>query len=273
MEIKTVVVALVLSFALILLAFMPACANLTLIGAKYEANITPGQHVENEIKLNLGAEDLPVDIMTDILGLGQSPNGVYTMIKADQDDGLYTARPFLNVSPSNFHLDPGETKKILISGDVPSDIGEGSRYAMASIRGISKGSGPVGVSLVLNVPILLTISDSQISQTAEISELNADAPVYKNQKNATLTMKNTGNTHYRASVNAIMKDDEGNIIANSTTTQPNLPPILPDESRKFALLLKSNTTIMPGIYSINATAYLEDGTILANDESQFNVES
>ena len=131
-----------------------------MVGAKYEANIIPGQHIEDEIELNLGAEDLPVDIMTEILGLGQSLNGVYTMIESDQDDGLYSAQPFLNISPSNFHLNPGESKKVLISGDVPLDIGDGSRYALASIRGISKGSGPVGLSLVLNVPILLNISGS-----------------------------------------------------------------------------------------------------------------
>jgi hypothetical protein len=270
MIIKTVVVALVLSLALILLAVMPVCANLTLVGAKYEADIIPGQHIENEIELNLGAEDLPVDIMTEILGLGQSPNGVYTMIESDQGDELYTAQPFLNISPSNFHLNPGESKKMLISGDVPLDIGDGSRFAMASIRGISKGSGTVGVSVVLNVPILLNITGSKLSKTADIVSLDTSKPVNNNWKNATLTLKNTGNTNYVATVKAVMKDGEGNVIANSTTINPVLSPILPEKVREFALQLKSNQTIEPGNYALNATAYLEDGTVLASKETAFD---
>ncbi len=268
---KSVVVAPALSLALILLAVMPACANLTLVGAKYEANVIPGQHIEDEIELNLGAEDLPVDIMTEILGLGQSPNGVYTMIESDQDDGLYSAKPFLNISPSNFHLNPGESKKMLISGDVPLDIGDGSRYALASIRGISKGSGPVGVSLVLNVPILLNITGSKLSKTADIVGLDTSKPVNNNWKNATLTLKNTGNTNYATIVKAVMKDGEGNVIANSTTINQVLPPILPGKLREYALQLKSNRTIEPGNYALNATAYLEDGTVLASKETAFDV--
>ena len=271
MIIKTAVVALVSSLALILLAVMPACANLTLVGAKYEANIIPGQHIEDEIELNLGAEDLPVDIMTEILGLDQSPNGVYTMMISDPDDGLYSARPFLNISPSNFHLNPGESKKMLISGDVPLDIGDGLRYAMASIRGVSAESGPVGVSLVLNVPILLTISDSKLSKTADIEDLDTSKPVNDNWMNATLTLKNTGNINYMAMVKAFMKDSEGDVIANSTTMHPLLPPILPGKSREFAIQLKSNRTIEPGNYALNVAAYLEDGTVLASKATTFDV--
>jgi hypothetical protein len=271
MKINTAIVALVLGFALTLPAILPACASFTAVGVMYQADVTPGQHIENEIKLSIGTKDHPIDLTADILGLNQTLDGGYTMIKADQDHGLNTARPFLNVSPSQFHLDPGDSKKVLISGDVPLGIGDGSRYAMASIRGSSKGNGSIGVALVLNVPILLTISGSQLSKTAEIIELDASKPIYNNQKNATLTLKNTGNTHFRAIVKAVLKDNKGNVIANSTTIQPTLPPILPEKLRKFVLSLKSNRTIDPGNYALNVTACLEDGTVLAGKETMFDV--
>jgi hypothetical protein len=271
MKMRSTIVALLLGFSLILPAIVPACASFTAAGVLYQADVTPGQHIEKEIKLSTGAEDQPMNLTAEIIGLGQNLDGGYTMIKADEDNGLYTARSFLNVSPSQFHLDPGGSNKVLISGDVPSDIGDGARYAIASIRGSPKGSGPVGVALVLNVPILLTVSGTNLSKTAEITGLDMSEPVHDNQKNATLMLKNTGNTHYKAMVEAILKDNEGNIISNSTTAQLALPPILPEKSRKFVISLKSNKMIEPGNYALNVTAYSDDGMVLAVKETKFDV--
>jgi hypothetical protein len=270
MKMKFWIVAFVLGFALTLPTIIPASAGLSVVGSIYQAEVIPGQHIEHEIKLHIGAEDLPMNLTTSILDLGQNLNGGYTMINADQKKGNFSAQAFLNVSPSKIHIDPGESKNLLISGDVPSNIGDGSRYAMASMRTEPKGSGSVSVALVVNIPILLTISGSQFSRTAEISELDTTNLV-NNIENATLTLKNTGNTDFHAMVKAVMKDIHGNPIANSTITQPTLPPILPEKLRKFDLSLKSSKKIEPGNYSLSVTAYLDDGTVLTSKEITLNV--
>ena len=140
---------------------------------------------------------------------------------------------------------------------------------MVKVLGMPGKNMTIGIALAINGPVLLTISGSKVDLSGEITNLNTSDPFSNNQKNISLVLKNTGNIHYKALVQATLKDEKGEILANSTSPL-SFSSLIPTHSTQFNLVLRSNTTLDSGNYSICATAMLEDGTILATKEASLD---
>jgi hypothetical protein len=179
------------------------------------------------------------------------------------------------VYPSQFHLEPGATQVIKVEGDIPNNVGSGGRYAIISIRSnpVSKmtaGQSVVGFSLGLDVPVLFTISGTDLVKKGEITNLSVEEPISGEQENVSLLFRNTGNYHYSGFAKAELTDTNGTQLSNATTPVT-ISSLFPTFSRLFRLSLVPSSRLRPGTYQINATVNLEDGTILATKKTSFQI--
>ena len=142
--------------------------------------------------------------------------------------------------------------------------------------------------MAIDIPVLLTISGTLPTISGEITDMNFDEPinpmsktiVSKNlirpvsakQQNVSITFKNTGNFHYKASASAELFD-ANNSKLGSNSSELSFFSILPTYSKEFKLQLVPSQELKPGSYRINATVSLEDGTSLTSKELKFDIKS
>ncbi len=259
--------------AFFLLLFVPISFGLGVEGVIFEAEAAPGQHVDHEITVSLRDNEAPMDLQVDIQDWGQTLEGSNQELE-EGAVAIYSAKGFLKASPSSFHLEPGESQKVLVEGDIPEDVGPGGRYALISVHslptvGEDEGSeGSVGVAVAINALVRLTISGTEISRIGEITDIRAEDPSEECQ-NISLIFKNTGNYHYKACAKASLKDKKGNLLTNSSS--PVSSNIIPSAARIFSLSLTPEKDILPGTYSISAIVEEEDGTVLATKETEIEI--
>lgn len=248
----------------------PALAGLGVSGSLYMDNVNPGQAIVHEITVETDPNDSPLDILVDVVGFGQTLDGSNSELKPEDDTSPYSARSFLKVTPTSFHLDPGNSQKVTLEGTIPQNIGDGGRYALVSIRSLPIGNGTVGISVGIDALVLLTIAETKMLKTGEIMGMELIGPISAKGQNVSLTFENTGNYHYKARAEAVLRDDKGEIIANSSTPL-SFSSILPTMLRKFDISLRPKDKLSQGKYQMDALVSLEDGTVLANDTIDFKV--
>lgn len=256
----------------IFLALLPLGTGLKASGIVIEDEAVPGQHLSNEITISTDKSENPMDFQVDVMDWVQGPNGENRAVN-ESEQKVLSARSFLKVSPTNFHLEPGDSQKILVNGNVPNDVGSGGRYAIIDAHTISSGSKNVGnslgISYSLNTIVRITIAGSELIRTAEISKLNIDQPISNKQQNVTMVFNNTGNIHYEAQPEIILKDKDNNTIADDIAPVTN--NILPFASRIISLSLKPGQALKAGIYSVNGIVRLTDGTVLATKSAKLDI--
>ena len=239
-------------------------------GAVFRADVAPGQHVTHVI--TLGKSDIPLNFTVKVMGFGQTLEGDNAQLEDNLDVSPYTARPFLRVNVSNFQLDPGQSQKILLEGDIPANVGSGGRYALVVFRSIPNSNKTIKVITGVDIPILLTIAGPEQINKGEITDLKVEEPVSAQQQNVSMTFKNTGNYHYRAQANASLMDKNGNILGNFSSPV-STGSIIPTTSRLFEIKVNPSSPLKPGTYNVKASVNFEDGAILATKETSFEIKS
>jgi hypothetical protein len=129
--------------------------------------------------------------------------------------------------------------------------------------------GNVGVAVAINSLVRLAISGTELLREGEITDLRIEDPSSCEHQNISLIFKNTGNYHYKACAKAALKDEEGNLLANSSS--PLSSNIIPSASRIFFISLSPGKELLPGTYCISAVVEQEDGSILAAKEVETKV--
>lgn len=264
----------ILTAIILLLILAQASSGLGVEGVIFEAEAAPGQHISHEITVSLRENEDPMDLQVEILDWGQSPYGSNQELEADAI-ACYSAKDFMRASPNSIHLGPGDSQKILVEGDVPEDVEPGGRYALVSIHSMPPDAGDegtegmVGVAVAINALVRLTISETELQRTGEIEDLifegSSDAP----GQDASLIFKNTGNYHYKAQAEAVLKDREGNALASSQA--PLSSNIIPCASRIFKIPLQLEEDLSPGAYRLIAVVKGEDGSVLATREKEIAI--
>ncbi|MHC1631253.1 MAG: COG1470 family protein, partial [Methanotrichaceae archaeon] len=239
----------------IFLAIVPVSSGIAGSGVLFVKDVAPGQYVSHTMNVKLSESESPTDVQVDVVGYGQSLTGVLLSIDASHDTSPYTARNFLTVFPRSFHLEPGISQNLLLEGIIPMDA-EGGRYAIVDIHTrpkrvspISNNSAIINTNVAIAVPVRLTISGTEQIKTGEITNLSVSG---EEQKDVSVTFKNTGNYHYKALAKAVLKDEDENILANASTS-PTYASIIPTYSRLFKLSLSPDSELQPGTYYVNAT--------------------
>lgn len=248
---------------------LPLSSALGVNGATLVTDVTPGEAIHHEMIVSLGKSEAPMDLIAGLTGMNQTLAGTYLAVDKKNDTGSFTARPFLNISPTSFHLDSGGSQKVILEGTVPQNVGEGGRYALVTFKSGPLGNRSVGVLAEIQVPVALTISGSKLVRTGNITSIKMDEPILAKQQNLTLIFRNTGNIHYRTLVEAALKDKDGNNLANATTKSGS--SINPSSSRLFKLKIVPKNELQPGTYTVSAHVELENGTLIAAKEAKFEL--
>jgi len=114
---------------------IPISTGFAISGALFSEVVSPSQKLVHEITvLNNGENATPLNMTAEIYGFAKSLEGVNIELSPENDTGLFTARPFSDVEPKSFHLEPGERKTLLLTGIVPQDVGSGGKYALVTIK-------------------------------------------------------------------------------------------------------------------------------------------
>jgi len=264
--------ALAFSALVVLLALGSASADLKVSGGVFAISAVPLQHVEHVITVSNGDSDRPINLVANVAGFGQAPDGSDIVLDESTDNSPYTARPFLNLTPAAFSLDPGQSQRITLEGDIPDGVGNGGRYALVNIHSIPvssvvNGSAPVSVSI--DVPVLITIYGSTIQTLGNISSMTLGAPSSTGARSVSALLDNVGNYHYKALAKSILTSNAtGEVLAYAATSLSS-STIIPTTSRLFNMQLKPGSALVPGEYVVSTTIVAADNTVLAKKDVKF----
>lgn len=256
--------------ALLLLSiFLPTSACIEVSGAIFSDEVSPGQELVHEMSVSIDKDALPLNMTAEIFGFAMNPSGSNIELSPEEDNGSYSAREFLAVTPEEFQLMAGVPQKVLITASIPEDAGSGGRYALVVLTSeAALTDNIVKVNQAIQVPVLLTIRGSDIVETGEIADLTAS----KSEEGVMvdLMFKNVGNIHYKPTANCVLKTQDGEILAKTDPQQsPN--SVLPMGSVLFSMALVPESELPPGTYTIEASVTNDDGTILAEEKKAFEV--
>jgi hypothetical protein len=238
-------------------------------GAIFEKDVSPGEDLVHIITVINGENDSSQNMTAEVVGYVTNKGGANVALMPEDDTGIYTARPFLSVEPASFTLGPGETKTVRLTGRVPEDVGSGGRYASVLIKPEPKPAkgGNIRILTAIQVLVLLTIKDSEIARTGEISNLSANKT--DDGLSVEFLFKNTGNVGYKPRAEAELLDRNGDVVASFG---PEVDRVLPTNSRIFKFKIVPEKQLAPGTYEIKATAKLDNDTVLAAQKTTLVVD-
>jgi hypothetical protein len=270
---STLLVVMALSLTL---TSTSAAANLGLSLTPFESikvDVAPGETITHQMRLQLGEQDQAMDIAVDVMGFGVSTEGAIQAITAEEDTSPYSARSFITVNNSLFHLDPGKSQDITATISVPSDVGEGGRYAIIYIHQQQPaGSGSTGSISAFNIPVLLTVKGSTPVHTGKITSLITGEVVSGEAVDIFTMFQNTGNHHYKVKGVAIVKNAEGQTL-DTIYVPVTDSPVLPGTLRELKATFIPKGELATEDYTISSEVMLEDGSLLDEASSTLKVET
>lgn len=268
MKIGKLVIALVLGLCLTLALAQPALAGLTVAGAKIEAEVTPGSDYTATI-IATNTSDVPMDIAAEVKGYGISPSGSLRVLEPEEDKSPYTARGFITVSPAVFCLDPGDSQDVTVTIKTPADVGDGARYAVVYIHTVPSAEHAITVISGIAARVLLTISGSNLVIDSEVTEVSLGKLTSPESAEATVTVANKGNYHYKPQVNGKLRKP-GKVVATCPPVTT-VWPLLPGCSRQFKLGFVADEPLLLGKYEVDIEVRDEAGKLLAEHTSSLEL--
>jgi hypothetical protein len=238
-----------------------------------KADIASGDSIVHKMKLQLGSQDQAMDVAIDVMGYGLSLDGNIQTISPAQDTSLFSSRSFISLSTSSFHLDPGQSNEFDVTVSVPADTANGGMYAIIYIHQQKPtGSGSTGTISAFNIPVLITVKDSNLTHTAKISNVGTSSISSGKPVDILTTFQNTGNHHFKVKGEVTVTDCTGKIL---DTLYESLTPssIIPTMSRQLKATFVPDGELPLGTYSLKSKIMLEDGTILDEATGSFEVKA
>ena len=153
--------------------------------------------------------------------------------------------------------------------NVPRDVGEGGRYAIIHISTQPSAGAGVNILTAIDVPVVLTITGSQLVHTGQVTAVTTGEPVSGQPLPILTTFKNTGNHHFKVKGEVTVSDEHGNPLG--IIDMPLSTSIVPGMSRQLRADFSPQSEIPPGVYSISSRVMLGDGTILEESKGSVTV--
>lgn len=248
----------------------PVFAGLLTSNGYHQVSVHPGESFSRTTTIHIDPDDPAMNFSVEVYGITQGLDGYVQINNIAEDDYAYTAKPFINASPSHFRLEPGSSQDIVISGTIPSDIKGAGRYAMVFAKSNPMGNGSIGICLATIIPVVVTVLDQKITYSGEIRDLSIERPIKARYENISFIFTNTGNYHYKVKVESILRDKNSTTLAN--TSEPlSIFDVKPLFSVRLETSLIPRAELKPGDYSVDAKVIAEDGTVLASKEVKFHI--
>jgi P pilus assembly chaperone PapD len=267
-KMKKGLTSLALALSLLLVLAPPAFAGLRVAGAKIEAIVAPGSQTAYEINV-ADTSDTPMEVAIEVKGYGDAPSGV-SILDPDEDNSPYSARGFLSVSPDTFHLEPGESRDVTVTAEIPADIGDGGRYAIIYIHTVAPEGSSFATAAAVAARVLLTIEGSELIESGDISQIQLGKSESGQPLGIMAMVKNTGNYHYTLSITGKITDEQGKVVANSSSLASPFP-LIPGYSRQIDIPFEGKEALPPGQYQVEIEVKTDDDTIIAQETDTFQL--
>lgn len=264
---KQILTGLILAIALTAVVATPILAGFLVTGVKIQDSVSPGQTLTYSITVADTYTDRSLDVAVEVKGLGNYLSGVVKELNTEEDTSPYSARTFVTVSPTSFHLEPGQSQKVNVTINVPADVGDGGRYAVIVSRTIPSGTGVVFATAV-ETQILLTIQGSNLIITGDITSLNLSTPKSEQLFSIAATVGNTGNYHYKLSLKGNIKDNLGQVVGEAWQTN-SIYNLIPTFAQQMDVAFNISRELAPGVYTAQVDAYTTDGVFLDSSTIEF----
>jgi len=249
----------------------PVSAGLWISGCSLTAEASPGVTITHNFSVGTRDTDPPMDIQIDVSGMGQSLNGICQAVDYSKDTNPFSARQFITLDKSAFHLEPGDSQRVTASIHIPKDIGAGGRYAVISVYSNPAGEGPVNIISAIDIPIYLTLKKAELIHTGEVTEINVSKPTDGQSMHISTTLQNTGNHHFKAKGELIISDAGGQIV-DIVHLAPTTSAVIPTMSKSIDAIFIPRNQLPSGTYSVKAMLMLEDGTAIDTAGTTFAIE-
>jgi hypothetical protein len=233
----------------------------------------PGGSVSTDLTVRSGVLQ---DVKIAVAGLAQAPDGGFQPLDAANDVSPYSARSMIVFSPQSFRMQPGDSKTVKVTVNVPGDAVDGTRYAILKVTSMPvSGTENVGFGTELGVSSLITLTNTNQTHTGSIKNLAVGKPVSGKPLNVTGMIMNTGNSHYGAAPNqvnasATLTRANGDAVASGKTVLSG-NSIVPTFGRNFSIPLTAGAGLSDGKYHLAAAAALQDGTVLDQKSIDFTI--
>ncbi|MBA7541393.1 hypothetical protein ES705_33705 [subsurface metagenome] len=227
--------------------------GLWVAGGRLVTDVSPGETLTHKMNVGIRENDSAMDIVVEVRDLGE-----------------YSARDFITIDNPSFHLEPGESQDVTATINVPLEVGEGGRYAIISIA--QKPVAVAGISslVAVELPVRLTIIDSQLIHEGEITEVSASEVISGKPVSIFITFKNNGNHHIYFKGEVTVSDAQGEVL-DTVYTAVIPSPVIPSMSKKLKADFIPEKELPSGVYFIKARVMLEDGTVLDEASGSFEV--
>jgi hypothetical protein len=234
---------------LLMLIFLitPVLGATTLSGVKLMGNYTAGQTITFPMTLSTASSDNPITYQITIMDFKNTIDGSY--LASEPTNNPHSASPYIALDHSEMTIAPGESKTITAVIKIPESA-TGGLYSLINIHPIVTGSTGTTITTAMNVPIMITVSNTDLQKTGEITDL-----IINPSDTIITTFTNTGNTHYYNVKNIIKVGTSEK--EESFSTEPLITAIIPGGTVIFTQHL--NTSLSG---TINSYVVSEDGTTL-----------
>jgi hypothetical protein len=273
-KLRMILAGVLVSVAVLMsLVALPVSANpgLSVSNAEIVTNVTPGQTLTESMTVSIGANDPATQITAQVTGVAQSLQGGYELLDAAQDTGPYSARTFVTLSTSSFQLQPGGSQSVTATIQVPQNAGAGARFAIINFATQPvAGSSGVGIITAVDVPVYLTISGTQLTETGKITGISTSTVTSGQPLNILINFENTGNNYFKVQGTDTVTNAQGQTVGTMSIPLTS-SSIIPGMTRQLSTTLTSASTLPVGTYTINSQVTLSDGTVLDQSTSTFNL--
>jgi len=255
---------------MIIVIFIGTVSAIGVSGAKYVGSIKPGGSDTHTMTVYIGPGEDPTDVIVDVLGFGQGIDQGYALKNPADDTSPYSARTFISIDNTSFHLEPGTKNIVNAKISIPSTAGPGGRYALIYIHALPRAGKAFTTAMM--VPVMITISGTTPTETGSITDLEVGAVKIGQPIKIITTLKNTGNYHYYNTVNTVsVRDTNGNRITN-ISTQPSIYAIIPGNTVRY-VATPDVQDLTVGTYRVDSRVLLESGKVLDEKTTTFEVKT
>jgi len=254
----------------LLFCIAPASA-ITGTTSSYVGSIAPGGTDTVRMVFGLGPDENPSDISVQVMGLGQTLNAGFVPINPANDTNPYSARTFISLDNTILHLKPGMSQPVNATITLPKNVGPGGRYAIIYVHSVpAGGEGQATIATGVIIPVLITVSGTTPSLTGSITGVDVGNVTVGQPVVITTTFKNTGNYHYRYTINNVTLTDRNRNIIAEGSAQAGLNSIIPGNTVQY-IVTPDVKNLPMGTYTVDSKVLLANGQVLDDKTTTFSV--
>ena len=261
-----------LCHAALLPSAVSANPGLRVDGAVVIVPVEPGVAYDHTLHISSETGDPAMDIEIEANGFGRALDGAFISLSPADIDSPYSAREYFgDIDRSSFVLQPGAEEQVNLTFNVPDNVGAGGRYAIIEIQARRLDEGDLGTVSVVQVPVLLTVSRTELIHNGRITSLVVDNVTAGQPMKVYTTVANTGNHHYKAINQVILTNADGEEVARAASpmTETQVIPLSANLFEVSIPLSEIPNGLPEGAYQIESRVFREDGPLIDSETVSF----